>query len=181
VKRKGEDLFSLFPKDVRESLHHISTALESFRKHGIRVFAFHLLAPARLLLTQEGFSMGAIRGVPVGGSGTFAESFLPDGSSLPAGSSIIFSYTADDPNVVLTASPDGTSVQAAVPAGDTQGSAPAGQPGSFNISVSGQSAALVSATNSTGTINGGPFNVPILAVAPPPPNLPNALDLTQTA
>lgn len=58
----------------------------------------------------------AITGVPLGGSGVFGESPTPAGSAFPAGTK--FSWSADDPNVVLTPSADGTQVTAAVPASD---------------------------------------------------------------
>lgn len=113
----------------------------------------------------------AITGVPAGGSGTFQLSFLPAGSALPTGASISYTWTADDSAVTLTPSADGTSVVAAVPPADTQGSAPVGQPGSFNLTVTGTSSALPAPI--TGTVN-----VPILAATPV---LPTSLAINQTA
>lgn len=111
--------------------------------------------------------MGQINGVPVGGQGSFAVSLLPVGSALPAGQALAVVYTADDPAVVLTPSADGSSVVAAVPASDTNAS--------FNLTATGTAPAL------SAPITSGPVKVPILPVVPPPPPLPTALDLTQTA
>ena len=60
-----------------------------------------------------------ITGVPVGGSGTFQESFVPTNAALPAGASIVITWTVDDPNVTLAPSADGTSVVASVDPSDT--------------------------------------------------------------
>ena len=118
---------------------------------------------------------GTINGVPAGGSGTFAPYLLPVGSALPAGASIVWAYTADDPNVELTPSPDTTSVAADVPSTDTQGSAAAGSPAGFNITAVGTSSAL------PGPITTGPVFIPILPATAPAGNPPTSAGLTQTA
>lgn len=126
--------------------------------------------PTALKITQNGENM--ITGVPAGGSGTFQESFVPTNAALPAGASLSVTWTCDDSAVTLAPSADGTSVVVSVPATDTQGTAPSGSPGSFNLTATGTSAAL------SGPITSGPVSVPILAVAPP---LPTALQINQTA
>jgi hypothetical protein len=117
--------------------------------------------PTSLQISQGGFM---ITGVPVGGSGTFVESFVPSNSALPAGAVLSVTWTVDDPLVTLAPSADGTSVVASVAASDTATS--------FNLTATGTSAAL------PGPITSGPVNVPIL---PAPPPLPTSLAVNQTA
>lgn len=105
-----------------------------------------------------------ITGVPVGGSGTFVESFVPTNAALPAGASLTVTWTVDDPLVTLAPSSDGTQVVASVDPSDTATS--------FNLTATGTSAAL------PGPITSGPVNIPILPTAPP---LPTALAINQTA
>lgn len=131
--------------------------------HDFRRFFALLKEPHSLQISQEGQPMGVINGIKRGGVGSFAESFLPAGSALPAGASIAFTWSADDPTVKLTPSADGSGVDA-----DTSGMAAASK--SFNLTVSGKSAALPA------DITSGPVNVPILDVV----QLPNALDVNQT-
>lgn len=154
-------------KETRQDIHHIAECLCEL----VRLVRKFFLPHSLLLLQEEGGQMGVIKGVPSGGQGSFATSLLPVGSALPAGQALATTYSADDPAVVLTPSADGSSVVAAVPASDTQGSAPAGSPPGFNLKVSGTAPAL------SAPITGTAF-VPIL---PPAPNLPTALDLNQTA
>lgn len=115
-------------------------------------------------------------GITPGGSGLFQATLTPPGSGFPAGAAApVYTWTCDDSNVTFSASPDGdpTKIQANVPASDTQGSAPAGQPPSVNISVS-VSQPLLSAP-----LVGGPVNVLLNAVAPPPPPLPTGVSIAQ--
>lgn len=105
-----------------------------------------------------------ITGVPLGGSGTFVESFIPTNAALPAGQVLSVTWTVDDPNVTLAPSADGTSVVASVAATDTATS--------FNLTATGTSAAL------PGPITSGAVNVPILPAAAP---LPTSLAVNQTA
>jgi hypothetical protein len=123
---------------------------------------YRLLQPQALKITQKGKHM--ITGVPVGGSGTFQESFVPSNAALPAGAVLSVTWTVDDPNVTLAPSSDGSSVVASVAASDTATS--------FNLTATGTSAAL------PGPITSGPVNVPIL---PAPPPLPTALAVNQTS
>jgi hypothetical protein len=74
-------------------------------------------------------TFGTFGEVPVDGSGN------PDPQGEKVGDVPVWS--ADDTQVGLTPSLDGTSCNAAVPAADLQGTAPAGSPGSFNLKVSG--------------------------------------------
>jgi hypothetical protein len=116
-------------------------------------------AMAKLKATFPGPVVGTVPGT----SSTFGLSPV-DASGNPgllqAGN--IPSYTVDDPNVTFAASADGSSVQTNLPLTDTQGSAPAGSPGSYNVTVSG--------INSVGAAITFTFNVPILPVPPPPEN-----------
>lgn len=105
-----------------------------------------------------------ITGVPVGGSGTFQEGLIPTNAALPNGASLSITWTVDDPNVSLAPSADGTSVVASVDPSDTATS--------FNLTATGNSAALPAA------ITSGPINMPIL---PLPPPLPTSLSVTQIA
>ena len=105
-----------------------------------------------------------ITGVPVGGSGTFVESFVPSNAALPAGAVLTVTWTVDDANVTLAPSSDGTQVVASVAAADTATS--------FNLTATGTSSAL------PGPITSGPVNVPIL---PAPPPLPTSLAVNQTS
>lgn len=87
----------------------------------------------------------AITGVKVGGAGTFTETPLPAGATLPAG--VIPVWSTTDTLVTLTPSTDGTSVVANVGATDTNPS--------FPLTVT---ATLPDGTTPTATVT-----VPILA------------------
>jgi hypothetical protein len=137
-------------KEIEHVLREILELLE-------RVFR-----PIALQILQLGDTM--ITGVPVGGSGTFVESFVPSNAALPAGAVLTVTWTSDDPNVTLAPSADGTQVVASVAATDTATS--------FNLTATGASAALPA------PITSRPVNVPIL---PAPPPLPTALAVNQTA
>jgi hypothetical protein len=88
--------------------------------------------------------MAGITGVPLGGQGTFVETPLPTGDSLPAG--VIPVWTCPDNLVTLTPSSDGTSCVALVDASDTN----------TNFALT------VSATLPDGTKPASTVNVPIL-------------------
>jgi hypothetical protein len=117
--------------------------------------------PESLTILQGG---KMITGVPVGGSGTFVESFVPTNAALPVGAVLSVVWTVDDPLVTLAPSADGTSVVASVGATDTAAA--------FNLTATGSSAALPA------PITSGPVSVPII---PLPPPLPTSLSVTQTA
>ena len=119
--------------------------------------------PGSLSIKQKGETM--ITGVPVGGSGTFQESFVPTNAAMPAGSVLSVTWTVDDPLVTLTPSADGTSVVASVDIKDTATS--------FNLTAVGNSAVFFPAA-----IGSGPVSVPIL---PTPAPLPTSLAVNQTA
>lgn len=70
-------------------------------------------------------------------------------------------WQVDDPLAKLTPSADGMEVEVDIPAGDTQGSAPAGSPGSYNL--------IVTAVNSVNApVTSGPVNYPINAAPEAP-------------
>lgn len=150
----------MFNHELRREVHELQHRVNRLERE-----LYHLLHPHHLptsLTILQGGTM--ITGVPVGGSGTFQESFVPTNAALPAGASITITWTVDDSNVTLAPSADGTSVVASVAATDTATS--------FNLTATGNSAAL------PGPITSGPVNVPIL---PTPPPLPTALAVNQTA
>jgi hypothetical protein len=147
-------------EETNRRLHHIEEVLEDIR-HLLRQFVHPHHLPTSLQISQGG---NMITGVPVGGSGTFQESFVPTNAALPAGASITITWTVDDPLVTLAPSADGTSVVASV---DPTDAAKA-----FNLTATGTSTALPA------PITSGPTSVPIL---PTPPPLPTALAVNQTA
>jgi len=119
----------------------------------------------------------SITGTQVGGSSTFeADAILnglADSAGFPAGT--VDTWTTDDPNI--TVGPDsGPDVNEAgaldqvvitVPATDTQGSAPAGSPPSYNLTVSVQLPTPAGGTAPaplTMTVN-----VPLIQAPPPVP------------
>jgi hypothetical protein len=126
----------------------------------------------------------SITGTPVGGSSTFeADAILngiADTAGFPAGT--IDTWTTDDPNILVgpDSGPDvneaGTldQVVVTVPATDTQGSAPAGSPPSYNLTVSVQLPTPAGGTPPAPLTN--TVNVPLLSVAPP---VPTAVTINQ--
>jgi len=149
-------------KEELHLLHEIRE--EQKRDHRLLEEILHFVKPkpaTGFQITQQGDSnMSAASGVPSGGSSNFTQVPTPAGGALQTGSIPVWS--ADDPQVqaALAPSADGTSCVVSVPAGDTQGSAAAGAPGSFNLTVSG--------TASDGTAISSSVNVPILAPTPVP-------------
>lgn len=115
--------------------------------------------------------MSLIHGITAGGSGHFTASVLPGGALLQTGS--IPKWTADDPAVTFVTAADGSSTDASVPASDLQGTAPSGQPGSFNMTVTGKNAA--------GATISSTFNVPIYAPVPPPPPQASGFNVSETS
>lgn len=87
-----------------------------------------------------GMPMAGITGANVGGSNVFEADALLSGVADPAGfpSGTTYAWSTDDPNVALSAASNPNQVTTTVPSTDTQGTAPAGSPGSFNLSVSVQ-------------------------------------------
>jgi hypothetical protein len=132
--------------------------------------------PTAVQISQigKGGSM-SITGTPVGGSSTFeADAILnglADAAGFPAGT--VDSWTVDDP--AITIAPDSgpdvneagalDQVVVSVPATDTQGSAPAGSPPSYNLTVS------VQMPTPAGGVAPAPLvmtvNVPLIAAPPP--------------
>ena len=90
----------------------------------------------------------AITGTPVGGQSTFEADAILNGTADTAGfpAGTVDTWTTDDPAITIgpDSGPDvnqtGTldQVVVSVPATDTQGSAPAGSPPSYNLTVSVQ-------------------------------------------
>lgn len=146
------------------ALERIATLLETV----VEILTPKTALPTALKITQNGDTM--ITGTQVGGNSTFQESFIPTNAALPAGQTLSVTWTCDDPAAVLAPSADGTSVVVSIPATDTQGSAAAGAPPSYNITATGTAPAL------TAPITSGPINVPIL---PTPAPLPTALTVNQ--
>lgn len=122
----------------------------------------------------KGENTMAITGTPIGGSSTFeADAILngvADPSGFPAGT--VDTWTTDDPNITVgpDSGPDvneaGTldQVVVSVPASDTQGSAPAGSPPSYDLTVSVQLPGTPAPAPLTMTVN-----VPLIAAPPPVP------------
>ena len=128
------------------------------------------MARFKLGKAKAGVPLGTVPGSPseIGVAAVQADGVTP--GALQAGNIPV--WQIDDPLAVLTPSADGMEVEVDIPAGDTQGSAPAGQPGSYNL--------IVTAVNSVGAaITSGPVNYPILAPAPPPEQPATQLIQTQ--
>lgn len=121
----------------------------------------------------------AITGTPAGGQSVFEADAILNGQADPAGfpAGSVDTWTSDDPAVTLTPNqgPDGNQVQVAVPATYTQGSAPAGQPGSYNLTVSVQMPPTTAGGTPPAALT-ATVNVPI-TVAPPP--LPTGVVVNQ--
>jgi hypothetical protein len=131
-----------------------------------------LTLPQGMTITQIGGNMATNNSIQAGSSGVFQETPVPAGSVFPAGT--VIAFAADDPAVGIAASPDGdpSKVVVSVPASDTQGSAPAGSPGSFNLAVT----ATGTANGVAFTVKGTPINVLIISA---PSNLPSGMTLAQ--
>jgi hypothetical protein len=123
----------------------------------------------------------AITGTNAGGTSVFEVDAILNGvvdtAGFPAGT--VDTWTTDDPQAQVgpDSGPDvnqtGTldQVSVSIPAGDTQGSAPAGQPGSYNLTASVQMPAPTSGPNS-GVVPAPivvTVNVPINTAAPAVP------------
>jgi hypothetical protein len=129
--------------------------------------------PDGVQITQvaKGESQMSITGVPAGGSKTFEADALLNSIADPAGfpAGTIDTWTVDDPQITIgpDSGPDVNEaglldqVVISVPIGDTQGSAPAGSPGSFNLTVSVQMPAPAGGTAPAALTN--TVNVPITA------------------
>ena len=120
---------------------------------------------------------GMITGTPIGGQSVFEADALLNGiadpSGFPAGS--VDTWTCDDPAATLSPnSPNPGQVTVAIPATDVQGSAPAGSPPSYNLTVSVQMPAPAGGTVPaplTATVN-----VPL---TPAPVPLPTGVAINQ--
>jgi hypothetical protein len=124
--------------------------------------------PVRLTITQIGsIDMPTNNSIVLGQVGTFVESPVPVGSLLPAGT--IPTWTADDPNVALTASADGTSVAVATSTTDTAAS--------FNLTCT--ATFINPATGASVTITSGLVNIALLPAVVS--NLPTALSISQVS
>lgn len=144
--------------DERREAEALERIADDFDKLLVR-----LSGPAAtgLSIQQDiGGLMGAIQGIIKGSTGVFT------GVPVPAGSSItgVPTWSADDPNVSLTPSADGSSVAVATSTTDTASS--------FNLTQN--------AVSSNGNpITSGPVNVPLLPATPPPPVPATSMDVTQ--
>lgn len=128
--------------------------------HELKRLNEFLRAAKSFQIKQIGGSGMAITGIVLGQTGTFTETPDPSGSSLQPGN--IPQWSADDPNVSLTATADGTAVNVATSTSDTATS--------FNLTVSG--------VNSAGAAISTTVNVPLL----PPAQVPaQGFVINQTA
>jgi hypothetical protein len=128
-------------------------------------------------INQLGGKDMAITGTPVGGSSVFEADAILNGVADPAGfpAGTIDTWTCDDPAATIgpDSGPDvnqtGTldQVKISIPSTDTQGSAPAGSPPSYNLTVSVQMPAVNGVTPAplTNTVN-----VPITSAPAPVPS-----------
>jgi hypothetical protein len=126
------------------------------RRHQIKDFELHQIK-------KERGRKRMITGTVVGTSSVFQATTVPATNVVPLQSGPKFS--ADDPLVTLSASPDGdpTKIVAAVDASDTATS--------YNLTVSG--------VNGAGTAITHTFNIPILPTPPPPPTQITDFSLNQ--
>jgi hypothetical protein len=144
---------------LRELLKIIKEHFEEALPDGVKIFQ----------LDENGEKM-SITGTNVGGSSVFEADALLNGVADPDGfpSGTVDTWTTDDPNAVIApVAGSGNQIQVSIPATDTQGSAPVGQPPSYNLSVS------VQMPTPSGGSAPAPFkatvNVPLIAAAPPLP------------
>lgn len=117
------------------------------------------MASRKVGIARKGVRLGTTPGgsSEIGVTAVQADGVTP--GALQAGN--VPQWQIDDPQAVLTPSADGMEVEVDIPAGDTQGSAPAGSPGSYNL--------IVTAVNSAGApITSGPVNYPINAAPEAP-------------
>jgi hypothetical protein len=119
----------------------------------------------------------SITGTPVGGQSTFEADAILNGVADPAGfpAGSVDTWTVDDPaiSVAPDSGPNNSQVVVSVPATDTQGSAPAGSPPSYNLTVSVQMPGTPAPAPLTMTVN-----VPI---TPAPVPLPTAVAINQVS
>jgi hypothetical protein len=156
----GEEKKEVFALDlIAVDAHYIREELHCFCEQLKRLNDF-LRAAQNLDLTQQGETMGVIKGILPGATGIFDLSTLPVGSSLQKGS--IPTYASDNT----------TDVSALVPAADgmsfsvTAGAAPVAT--SFNVTAT--------AISSSGATLTHVFNIPLLPAAVVPAT---DLDLNQ--
>jgi hypothetical protein len=132
--------------------------------------------PSAVKISQGGFDM-SITGTPVGGQSTFEADAILNGVADPAGfpAGSVDTWTVDDPaiSVAPDSGPNNSQVVVSVPATDTQGSAPAGSPPSYNLTVSVQMPGTPAPAPLTMTVN-----VPI---TPAPVPLPTAVAINQVS
>jgi len=163
---------------LRHILHYVREIARDLRKAPL---------PTAVQISQvvNGGTTMSITGTPVGGQSTFeADAILngvADTAGFPAGT--VDTWTCDDPAAVIgpDSGPDTNQTGAldqvviSIPATDTQGSAPAGSPPSYNLTVSVQLPAVAGVLPAplTNTVN-----VPITS-APVP--VPTAVTINQVS
>jgi hypothetical protein len=112
-------------------------------------------AAVEFKITQQGDSMGAIVGTPLGGTSNFSvQPLQADGKTagtLQAGN--IPQWSSTDANVQITQSADGLSASVTLAAAEANSTYP--------LTVSG--------VNSDGNAITSTFSIPVLAAVPPPP------------
>jgi hypothetical protein len=158
-----------FDEEIERALIRSSYALQRIARYLDQPF------PTEVQISQEGKTvMGQILGIKPGSTGNFTASVVaPAGAVFPPGS--VLTFTTDDPNAVPgNQSADGLTTDVVVAATDAQGSAPAGQPPSFNLTFTGTPppGSLVAPVSVT-------VNVPIIVT--PPPAFPTQVAITQNS
>lgn len=131
------------------SLELIAIELVNIRQL-LQRFLFPPALGFKISQINGGSMQSDIKGIVKGAVGVFAGVTDPPGSALQTGDIPV--WTADDPNVTLTPSADGSSVSAATSATDTATS--------FNLTESG--------VNSAGGKISTTVNVPLTGAAPVP-------------
>jgi hypothetical protein len=159
---------------LREILHRVKKT-ERLVKVLVRRGTKTLPTAVVIQQVNGGIEM-AITGTPAGGSSTFEADAILNGVADPAGfpAGTVDTWTTDDPQITIgpDSGPDVNEageldeVVISVPASDTQGSAPSGQPGSYNLTVSVQMPAVDGVTPPPLTMT---VNVPITEAPAPVP------------
>jgi hypothetical protein len=170
----------------RRTLHEILHRVRKIEQLVKRLVPRPTIPNAVTILQIDGGTNMAITGTPIGGSSTFeADAILngvADAAGFPAGT--VDTWTTDDPNITIgpDSGPDVNQTGAldqvviTVPATDTQGSAPAGSPPSYNLTVSVQLPAPAGGTAPaplTMTVN-----VPLISA---PPAVPTGVVINQVS
>jgi len=149
-------------------------------------------APDSVQINQivKGATIMSITGTPAGGQSTFEADALLSGIADPAGfpAGTVDTWTFDDPQATIgpDSGPDVNEaglldqVVISIPASDTQGSAPAGSPGSYNLTVSVQMPAPTSGPNA-GVVPAPLTNTVNVPITSPSVQVPTGVVINQVA